>query len=133
MNLSATVQWSIDLQCAPCALRGGKAIFAAANAPEQATLHAFTPDGRELWSRAFEQAMISGLETSEALRETSEVLVTFSSADLLRGEGMVLALSEDGQEAWRWTGSVQKVSAPAVVDDLIYFVGLLVGLGADRG
>ena len=50
MNLSATVQWSFDLQHAPCALRGSDVIFAAANAPEQATLHAFTPDGRWLIS-----------------------------------------------------------------------------------
>jgi outer membrane protein assembly factor BamB len=96
-------------------------IFTAANAADQAILHAFTPDGRALWSRTFERAFVSGIETSEALRETSEVFIALSSADLLRGEGMILALNEKGEEVWRWTGNVQKVSAPAVVDDLIYF------------
>ena len=73
MNLSATVHWSFDLGAAPCALRGDKVIFAAANAVDQSALHALTSDGRELWSRTFEQAIISGVEAFEALRETSKV------------------------------------------------------------
>ena len=118
MTSTATVQWSSDLQHTSCILRCDKLIFAAANAAdvERATLHAFTPDGRELWSRAFEQVVVGGLEILG-----DRVLVALSSADLLRGEGMILALNEKGEEAWRWTGNVQKVSAPAVVDDLIYF------------
>ncbi len=119
MNLSATVQWSSELQHTPCALRGDKVIFAAANAADQSVVHAFTLDGRELWSRTFEQVMVSGLETSR-VSKTREVFIALSSTDLLHSEGTILALNEDGQEAWRWTGGVQIVSAPAIVDDLIY-------------
>ncbi len=113
MNLSATVQWLFDLQHPPCALRGGKVLFAAANAAEQSMLHTLTLDGRELWACTFENALIGGVETREVL-ETSRVLVSLSSADLLRGEGMVLALNADGQEMWRWPSGGQKVSAPAI-------------------
>jgi hypothetical protein len=59
-----------------------------------------------------------------------------SSADLLRGEGMLLALNEDGREAWRWTSSVQKVSAPTAVDDRIHFTAdgkTLLCLNAETG
>ena len=47
--------------------------------------------------------------------------IALSSADLLRGEGMIVTLNEKGEEEWRWAGNVQKVSTPVIVDDLIYF------------
>ncbi len=108
-------------------MRGGAVIFVATNSAsgDQAALHAITLAGHELWSRTFEKAFVSGLETlveTLEVSKTSRVLVALSSADLLRGEGMILALNEDGQEAWRWTGNVQKVSASAIVDDRIYFI-----------
>ncbi len=135
MTSMSTVQWSLELQYTPCALRGNKMIFAATNAANQSALHAFTPDGRELWARAFEQAIVSGVETLE-VSKTSRVFISLSSTDLLRSEGMILALNENGQEAWRWTGNVQKVSAPTVVGDRIYFTAdgkTLVCLDATTG
>ncbi len=126
MASAGTVQWSMDLPSTPCAVRGGEVIFVATNSAngDQAVLHAITLAGQELWSRTFEKAFVSGLETlveTLEVSKTSRVLVALSSADLLRGEGIILALNEDGQEAWRWTGNVQKVSASAIVGDLIYF------------
>ena len=126
MASTVTLHWSHDLPPSPCALsRSGELIFVASHTAsgDQSALHALAPEGRELWSRIFERTIVSGLETSRVskTREVSKVFIALSSADLLRGEAILLALKEDGQEAWRWTHSVQKVSAPAVVDDLIYF------------
>jgi outer membrane protein assembly factor BamB len=136
MTSTVTLHWSHDLRPSPCALsRTGEIIFAAINAADQSALHAFALDGRELWSCPFEQAIVSGIETFE-VSETSKVLMTLSSTDLLRREGMILTLNKDGQEAWRWTGSVQKVSAPTVVDDSIYFTAdgkTLLCLNAETG
>jgi hypothetical protein len=42
------------------------------------------------------------------------ILLALSSADLLRGEGALLALDPSGEQRWRWAPGVQRVSAPAV-------------------
>jgi len=87
---------------------------------QHATLHALSlADGGPRWKRSFEYAQVSGLaavQTSE-VSETSEVLalVATTSTDLMRGEGMLLALDAVGEERWRWSPGVQRISAPAVV------------------
>jgi len=87
---------------------------------QHATLYALNlVDGNPRWQRPFERALVSGLaalQTSE-VSETSEVsaLVSTTSTDLLRGEGMLVALDAAGRERWRWAPGVQRVSAPALV------------------
>jgi outer membrane protein assembly factor BamB/tetratricopeptide (TPR) repeat protein len=89
---------------------------------QHSTLHALSlVDGSERWGRTFEYALVSGLaavQTSE-VSETSEVLVATSSTDLLRSEGALLALDAAGEERWRWSPGVQRVSAPAVTGDVV--------------
>ena len=89
------------------------------------TLHALSlADGSPRWQRSFEYALVSSLaavQTSE-VSETSEVLalVATTSTDLMRGEGMLLALDPaTSDECWRWAPGVQRVSAPAAVGDVV--------------
>ncbi len=90
---------------------------------QRSTLHALSlADGSPRWQRSFEYALVSGLaavQTSE-VSETAEVLalVAISSTDLLRGEGVLVALDTAGEERWRWAPGVQRVSAPALAGDL---------------
>jgi outer membrane protein assembly factor BamB len=90
----------------------------------QSTLHALNlSNGSKQWERSFGYALISGLaavqpsKVSETLRAFA--LVAASSTDLLRGEGMLLALDGTGEEIWRWAPGVQRLSAPAVARDLV--------------
>jgi outer membrane protein assembly factor BamB len=90
---------------------------------QHSTLHALSlADGSPRWQKSFEYALASGLaavQTSE-VSETSEVLalVATSSTDLMRGEGALLALDAAGEQRWRWSPGVQRVSAPAVAGDV---------------
>jgi outer membrane protein assembly factor BamB len=74
-------------------------------------------DGTLSYGQAFQYALVSGLQ---AVRHDL-LLVTLSSTDFLKGEGKLLALSETDQERWRWTADVQRVSAPAVAGETVYF------------
>ena len=85
---------------------------------QQAVLHALgLDDGGVRWEQSFEYVMISGL-----LQATGDcILVALTSTDMLRGAGALLALDAAGEERWRWTAAVQRVSAPAVAGDMVYF------------
>ena len=71
-------------------------------------------DGRPRWHKDFANALVSGL----AATQDGLVLVALFSSDLLRGEGMLLALDAAGEERYRWAPGVQRVSAPAVAGNL---------------
>jgi len=74
-------------------------------------------DGNLRWEQTFEHVMISGL-----LQATGDcILVALTSTDMLRGAGALLALDATGEARWRWTSNAQRVSAPAVVDNTVYF------------
>jgi len=66
-------------------------------------------------------------------------LVATSSTDLLRGQGMLLAVDMSGNELWRWAPGVQRVSAPTVAGNAVCvtcdaraFVILDLDTGAER-
>ncbi|MCD4738978.1 MAG: PQQ-binding-like beta-propeller repeat protein, partial [Anaerolineae bacterium] len=85
---------------------------------ECAVLHALgLDDGGVRWEQAFDHARFSGLVAVAP----DVILVSLTSADLLRGTGALLALDAAGEERWRWTAAVQRVSAPAVAGDTVYF------------
>jgi len=102
-----------------------------------ATLRALgLADGRLRWRKDFANALVSGL----AATPDGLLLVALSSSDLLRGEGLLLALDAAGEECYRWAPGVQRVSAPAVAGDLAgltadgrTLVLLDPGTGAERG
>ena len=104
---------------------------------QPATLYALgLADGRPRWHKDFAHALVSGL----AATPDGLILVALSSSDLLRGEGMLLALDAAGEERSRWAPGVQRVSAPAVAGDLACVTAdgrtlVLLGLatGAERG
>jgi tetratricopeptide (TPR) repeat protein len=88
-------------------------------------------DGRSRWEYPCEYALISGLQTFEAL-----TLISTTSTDLMRGEGALIALDAAGQERWRWVPGVQHVSAPAVAGNAACVVAdahTFVILDADTG
>jgi outer membrane protein assembly factor BamB len=84
-------------------------------------------DGSKQWEYSFDYALISGLATVQTLKvsETFRVLtlVATASSDLLRGQGMLLALDHTGEERWRWAPGVQRLSAPTIADDLVCVAG----------
>jgi outer membrane protein assembly factor BamB len=89
-------------------------------AEQSAALHALSlSDGDLRWQKSFEHAFISGLVTAA----DDLILVSLTGTHLLHGEGKLLALDADGEEHWRWHSeeSVQRVSAPAVADDVVCF------------
>jgi len=93
-------------------------------------------DGRPRWHKDFAYALVSGL----AATPDGLILVALSSSDLLRGEGLLLALDAAGEECYRWAPGVQRVSAPAVAGDLACvsaegrtLVLLDPGTGVERG
>jgi outer membrane protein assembly factor BamB len=93
-------------------------------------------DGQPRWRKDFPYALVSGL----AATPDGLLLVTLSSTDLLRGEGMLLALDAAGEERYRWARGVQRVSAPAVAGDLACLTAdgrtlvlLDLATGAERG
>jgi len=102
-----------------------------------ATLHALgLAGGQPRWHRSFAHALVSGL----AATPDGLLLVALSSSDLLRGEGLLLALDAAGEERYRWAPGVQRVSAPAVAGNLACLTAdgrtlLLLdpGTGAERG
>ena len=80
-----------------------------------ATLYALgLADGQPRWHKDFAHTLVSGL----AATPDGLILVALSSSDLLRGEGLLLALDAAGEERYRWAPGVQRVSAPAVAGDL---------------
>ncbi|HUS80164.1 MAG TPA: PQQ-binding-like beta-propeller repeat protein, partial [Armatimonadota bacterium] len=82
---------------------------------QPATLHALgLSDGQPRWHKDFPHALVSGL----AAAPDGLILVALSSSDLLRGEGLLLALDAAGDERYRWAPGVQRISAPAVAGDL---------------
>jgi hypothetical protein len=100
-------------------LAAGDLLLLAAQEPgpsaQPATLCALgLADGRPRWHKDFANALVSGL----AATPDGLILVALSSSDLLRGEGMLLALDAAGEECYRWAPGVQRVSAPAVAGDL---------------
>ncbi len=93
-------------------------------AAHRATLRALSPaDGSPCWQEAFEYALITGLATvhpsTPAHPDVSPLLLSLTSTDLLHGEGALVALDAAGEERWRWAPGVQRVSAPALVRDLV--------------
>jgi outer membrane protein assembly factor BamB len=98
-------------------------------------------DGRPRWHKDFVHALVSGLAaTPDNEPSVPLILVALSSSDLLRGEGMLLALDAAGEERYRWAPGVQRVSAPAVAGDLACvsangrtLVLLDPGTGVERG
>jgi outer membrane protein assembly factor BamB len=89
-------------------------------AEQSATLHALSlTDGDLRWQESFEHAFISGLVTAA----DDLILVSLTSTHLLHGRGSLLALGADGEEHWRWhpEEGAQRVSAPAVADDVVIF------------
>lgn len=137
VNYSNAVVWSVEMGATPggpMMVAGDVVLVATQSADRQhSTLGAVgLADGGLRWQRSFEYALISGLET---LR----VLLALSSTDVMHGEGALLALDAAGAEVWRWSPGVQRVSAPAVVDDLVcvtadarMFVALDAATGAER-
>ncbi len=85
-----------------------------------AMLHALSAgEASPRWQRPFEYALVSGLAQTSKVSETLEVLalVAATSTDLMRGEGALVALDAAGEERYRWSPGVQRVSAPAVCSD----------------
>jgi serine/threonine protein kinase/outer membrane protein assembly factor BamB len=72
-------------------------------------------DGSIHWQRTFDHEFVSGLAvTSHGL-----ILVATASTDLLRGEGALRALDGlSGKTRWRWSPGVQRISAPAIAEDI---------------
>ena len=122
-------------------LAAGDLLLMAAQEPgpsaQPATLFALgLADGQPRWHKDFSYALVSGL----AAAPDGLILVTLSSSDLLRGEGMLLVLDGTGEERYRWAPGVQRISAPAVAGDLAcvtadgrMLVLLDPGTGAERG
>jgi len=82
---------------------------------QPASLYALSlADGQPRWRKDFPHALVSGL----AATPDGLILVALSSSDLLRGEGLLLALDTAGEERYHWAPGVQRVSAPAVAGDL---------------
>jgi outer membrane protein assembly factor BamB len=91
-------------------------------------------DGVRRWERTFRDARISGLSAAPG----GLVLVALCSADLLHGQGALLALDGDGDEIWRWSPPARSVSAPALAPagDTAYVTvdtGTLVGIDVATG
>jgi outer membrane protein assembly factor BamB len=85
---------------------------------QHSTLRAFNlVDGNPRWQQVVENGLVSGLGI------TSDGFIVFaaSSTNLLRGEGMLLALDERGNEHWRWATGAQYVSAPAMTEKAVCF------------
>jgi len=122
-------------------LAAGDLLLMAAQEPgvsaQPATLYALgLADGQPRWRKDFPYALVSGL----AAAPEGLILVALSSSDLLRGEGMLLALDAAGEERYRWAPGVQRVSAPAVAGNLACLTAdgrtlalLDTGTGAERG
>jgi len=119
-------------------------VFAQEPGPSKqpATLYALgLADGQPRWHRSFAHALVSGLAaTPDNGSSVPLILVALSSSDLLRGEGMLLALDAAGEERYRWASGVQRVSAPVVAGDLACLTAdgrtlvlLDPGTGAERG
>jgi outer membrane protein assembly factor BamB len=72
--------------------------------------------GRTRWSKHLRYAIVSGL----AADPNGLTLVSTVSTDLLRGDAALLALGESGDERWRWQPGVQRISAPALVDNKVW-------------
>ncbi len=135
-----TALWSVTLD-APAAgppLAAGDLLLIPTQAADPSSAHSALHaldlhDGRPRWHKPFQHALVSGLQTCQVgnlrLLETWQVLVSLTSANLLRGQGALLALDENGDERWRWSGA-RRISAPALAcsDD---FSRSLVCLTAD--
>lgn len=143
VNHSNAVVWSVEMGATPGGpmMVAGDVVLAPTQSAERqhSTLGAAgLADGSPRWQQSFEYALVSGLETLR-VSQTLRVLLTLSSTDVMRGEGALLALDAAGAEVWRWSPGVQRVSAPAVVDDLVcvtadarMFVALDAATGAER-
>jgi outer membrane protein assembly factor BamB len=87
---------------------------------QHSTLHALNlANGSPLWQRSLEHALVNGVAQLPESSELSGSLIATSSTDLLRGQGMLLAVDTTGNELWRWAPGVQRVSAPAVAGDAV--------------
>ena len=107
----------------------------ATTSPRRSVLHALSlSDGSLRWRRDFEDTLVSGL----AVLATPEVAIVaaLSAADLLRGEGALVALDAAGETRWRRPPGGRSLSAPAVAGNLVCFTvdsTSLVLLDADSG
>lgn len=124
VSADSHVAWSTALGQPPCAtpVTAGDLLLVAAQSPGPAalhtTLHALNLDDGDIrWQRAFEHASISGL----AALPTSEflALVSTASADLIHGEGALVALDAAGEERRRWAPGAQRLSAPAAAGNVV--------------
>jgi outer membrane protein assembly factor BamB len=104
----------------------------AAQPPRSATLHALNlTDGAIHWQVPFVDALISGTALAY-----EAILVATCSTDPLGQEGTVLALDLAGETLWRWAPGARSISAPAVVDNLVWVTvntHTLVALDLDSG
>ena len=116
-----TALWTAALDAPPAGppLAAGDLLLVptqpAGPAAAPSALHAFDLHaGRPRWSKTFPHALVSGLQTCQVCK-TWQVLVALSSANLLHGQGALLALDANGDERWRWSPGARRVSAPALV------------------
>ena len=117
-----TALWSVDLGQPPTGqpLVVGNLVLVPIQEPgppsQLSLLHALSlAGGTPRWQRSFEHALVSGLATTA----NDIILVATSSTDLMHDEGALLALDVAGEERWRWAPGVQRVSAPAVMGDVV--------------
>jgi outer membrane protein assembly factor BamB len=121
---STSIIWSAELDQPPAGppLAVGDLLLIPTQEPSppayHATLHALsTADGSLRWQCPFKYALISGLQAFK-----TSVLVSTTSTDLMRGEGVLIVLDTAGQERWRWASGVQQISAPAVAGNRVCIV-----------
>ena len=114
-------KWSVPLNQAPACppvLTGDLLLVATQESgpsAHHATLHVLDPrDGNTRWQQTFEYALISGLASAPPL-----ILVSTTSTDLIHGQGTLVALSAGGEKLCRWTPNAQRLSAPAVAENVV--------------
>ncbi|MCK4472801.1 MAG: hypothetical protein KAW49_13555, partial [Anaerolineae bacterium] len=130
--------WSTELRQPPAGplLVVGDLLLVPTQEPSQpfqhSTLHALSlVDGSPRWQHPFEHALVSGLASTHTpppphsptptlphFPTPTLILVATSSTDLLRGEGALVALDAAGEEQWRWSPGVQRVSAPVISSEV---------------
>jgi outer membrane protein assembly factor BamB len=82
---------------------------------QHTTVRAFGLRDRALrWQQQLEHASVSGMACAGDL-----ILVATYSTDLLRGQGVLMALDTTGVARWSWTPDAQRISAPAVGGNVV--------------
>ena len=67
------------------------------------------------WMHHFEYVLISGLQAYTLLADDLSIgIISTQRADLLRGQGRVLALDKNGSVFWQWCGEEKSYAAPVV-------------------